>query len=136
MRFALVKTPAGNLIRRAIQTLYPLELQEDTPECVEALREPTAEPLNNEIERDEAPAAASWDAIKPDEQVQPGSRTHEPNFVFPQVDPIVDEYLVKVHLDPDGTSAAGESGKQRPNESSSSEEIEDVPAPDQPQIKT
>lgn len=40
VRFAMVKTPTGNLICRAIQTLHPIEVFEDTFECLEALHEP------------------------------------------------------------------------------------------------
>ncbi|KZS05311.1 Uncharacterized protein APZ42_031539 [Daphnia magna] len=65
----MVKTPNGNLINRAIQSLHPLELREDQPDDVEI--PPTPE---LELESDEAtPPVASADPVEQGEPWTTGS---------------------------------------------------------------
>ena len=50
VRSVELELPSGNTSRRAIQTLYPVELREDVPECLPALEYP---PVEGEKDDDE-----------------------------------------------------------------------------------
>ncbi|XP_045022924.1 uncharacterized protein LOC123466895 [Daphnia magna] len=69
IRSVMVKTPNGNLINRAIQSLHPLELREDQPDDVEI--PPTPE---LELEPEEAtPPVAAADPVEQGEPWTTGS---------------------------------------------------------------
>ena len=71
VRFAKVKTPAGNIIRRAIQTLHPIEVIEDTYECLEALEEPPPEPQQEPQPETSAEPTPATEAESDEEPAEP-----------------------------------------------------------------
>ncbi|KZS10078.1 Uncharacterized protein APZ42_025555 [Daphnia magna] len=64
IRSVMVKTPNGNLINHAIQSLYPLELREDQPDDVEV-------PPTPELELEPEEATPPVSAADPVEQEEP-----------------------------------------------------------------